>query len=129
VRTVRYAAPCNCAAPVVTYGRGRGDIVIGGGYASSGTRFIGSPAAVAQARKRAAYQLQFGGGVYDGGYAYGNGVGYDEEQAPVVVRRHAKRNKLRVRRARQQVYYGDYPSYNPGVVIHYGPAIMKDGAY
>ena len=48
VRTVRYAAPCNCGAPVVAYGQGRGDIVIGGGYATSGTRFIGSPAAVAK---------------------------------------------------------------------------------
>jgi hypothetical protein len=120
VRTMRYAAPCSCAAPTVTYGHGNGDIVLGGGYA--GTRFIGSPAAVLQARKRAAYQLQFGGGVYGGGYGYSDGGGY-YEQAPVI-----RRKIKRLRRARVQVY-APYPVYDPGVVVHYGPAIMKDGAY
>jgi hypothetical protein len=130
VRTVRYAAPCNCAAARVTYGNSSGDIVIGGG-----TRFIGSPAAVSQARKRAKRQLQYGGGYaygggysVGGGYAYGGGYGYSDgggyyEQAP-VVRRKAKR----LRRVRVQAY-NPYPVYDPGVVVHYGPAIMKDGAY
>jgi hypothetical protein len=130
VRTVRYAAPCNCAAARVTYGNASGDIVIGGG-----TRFIGSPAAVSQARKRAKRQLQYGGGYAygggysdGGGYAYGGGYGYSDgggyyEQAP-VVRRKAKR----LRRVRVQAY-NPYPVYDPGVVVHYGPAIMKDGAY
>ncbi len=119
VRTVRYAAPCNCQAPVVSYGGsyGGGDIVIGGG----GTRFIGSPAAVAQARKRANRQAQYGY-ADGGGYGYSDGGGY-YEQAP-VVRRKAKR----VRRVRVQAY-NPYPVYDPGVVIHYGPVIMKDGAY
>jgi hypothetical protein len=102
------------------------DVVIGG----YGSGFIGSRAAVAQARRRA-NKNGGEGAVYDGGLGYGaggtfsgNGYGYGDgyyAQGEVVVRR-----KKRLRRARP-VYY--QPAYDPGLVYHTGPAVMKDGGY
>jgi hypothetical protein len=107
VRQVVQQPGCDCGG--YAYGGGQ-DVVIGG--------FVGSPAAVKQARRRAnAY------GYYGGSYSGGGGYGYGEGQ--VVVR------KKRIKRKARTVYYD--PSYGygyePGVVLHTGPAIMKDGGY
>ena len=118
-RTVRYVVrgPHYCAPSVNKNGGGYGyggDVVIGGGG------FIGSPAAVAQARRRASASVAFSGGSY--GYV-GEPAYYNGDETVVLQKRH-KRKRLG-----GSVYYRGYSSYNSGVVLHYGPAIMKDGAY
>ena len=119
-RTIRYDVPRlpYYAQPGVAkngggYGYG-GDYVIGGGY-------LGSPAAVAQWRRRAAARLQFSGG-YVGGGSVGGGGYYSEGEQSVVIKHH------RHRKHRKLVYYG-YPAPDSGVIIHYGPAIVKGGGY
>jgi hypothetical protein len=117
-RTVRYEhlRKHYCGPSVNKNG---GDYVIGGGG------YIGSPAAVAQARRRAGGSIEFSGVGY--GYGYGGGYGYVGEPAfydeTVAVKRHQRKFR------RGAVYSGQFPGYNGGVVIHYGPAIVKGGAY
>ncbi len=112
-RRVVVQGGCDCGTGG-GYGYGGGDVIIGGGG------FVGSPAAVKQARRRAnAYGYAAGGG-----YGYGDGGGYYGE-GQVVVR------KKRIKRKARRVYYNpDYGyGYEPGVMLHTGPAVMKDGGY
>lgn len=94
---------CGCS-----YGGGQ-DVIVGG--------FIGSRAAVQQARRRA--------NAYGGGYVTGGGYvddgGYGEGQV-VIRRKHMKRK-------RKVVYYDPGYGYNPGVIYHTGPIITKSGGY
>jgi hypothetical protein len=111
-----------------------------------------SPAAVMQAeRRRQRAEFSYGGGYdvqggYGAGYAYGGGYGYEgqmgygEGGGYVRQRKHARK----VRHARRhgagygngRQMQGGYAydggigfSYDPGVVLHYGPTLTKDGGY
>jgi hypothetical protein len=114
-RTVRYQHHrARYCGPSVN--KNGGDYVIGGGG------FIGSPAAVAQARRRAGGATAFSGGGYGYGYV-GEGAYYNEGEETVVVKRHKRKFR------RGAVYSGGFSGYDSGVVLHYGPAIVKGGAY
>ncbi len=113
----------------------RPQVYVQGGYSGVVTGYVGSPAAVRQAQRRAAKNGSEGafyagglghgsGGSFSGG-GYGNGNGYGEGYY-VERRRVVTTRKRKMRRARP-VYYA--PAYDPGVVYHTGPAIMKDGGY
>ena len=108
-RTVRYSkSRLPYCAPGIN--KNSGGYAYGGGYAYSGGGFVGSPAAVMQARRRAA-----GGAIYGGGYYV--------EQPPVVIRQHKRRHLVT-----QGCNFG-CPTYNPGIVVHYGTPISKGGGY
>jgi len=124
-----------------------------GGYGE--THFVGSRAAVMQARRRSQedygeagdYQYSHG---YTVGYAleggYGNGRGY-VGSAGYSVSHHMRHRRNHVRRgclhhgysfgANGYGYNYNFGAvggcgcgtYNPGYVIHYGPTISKDGGY
>jgi hypothetical protein len=109
--------------------------VYSGGYSGVVTGYVGSPAAVAQAQRRAAKNGSEGafyagglghgsGGSFSGGDGYGDGYGYGE--GTYVQTRRVSTRKRKIRRPR--VVYS-VPAYDPGVVYHTGPAVMKDGGY
>jgi hypothetical protein len=106
-----------------------------------------SPAAVMQAeRRRQRAEYAYGGsyemdGGYGAGYAYGGGgygfqgdMGYSDggeyvrQRKPARKARHARRN-CNCSGYGQMQGGGIGFSYDPGVVLHYGPTIVKDGGY
>ncbi len=114
VKSVCYAHAHDayCGHSNAGYNAGRG-IEIGyggqasGGYAAGGG-FVGSPAAVAQAQRRASK----------------NGGGYYVEGEQVI--RVAKRKKGR---KMVHLYHSVAPIYDSGITIHYGPVVSKGGSY
>lgn len=92
-------------------GRANGGVVVSGG-------FFGSPAAVAQAKRRAAKNGD--GGSY-AGMGYGDAYVVNQSPAPGVHKRKLRRRGTPV--------YCPPPGYYSGVVVHYGPAIIKNGGY
>ena len=131
VRTVRYAVSRRhyCAQPGIVKNGGGGDYMLGGGV------YLGSPAAAAQWRRRAAAHMQFSGGyvgepVYGGdayvgepvygGDAYVGEGAYYNTPAPVMLGGHIKVWRKYHRHSRMHI---------SGVVKHHGPVIMKGGAY
>ena len=130
------------------YGRGYGD----GGNNGGGDVYVGSNAAVMQAKRRThehGYgfngQAAFGNnGGYDYGVGYGpqGGDGYGSAEAyDQGYGRRGHRSHF-IRHLRHRSYQsGNMGGYgfgadaggcncnNPGYVVHYGPAISKDGGY
>ncbi len=128
------------------YAVGGGGYSTGGGYGYEGQqriiRYVPTSPAAAMQMERRARKGQAGGygtgggygygggyavGGYGGGYSYGGGYGGDYgagygDSIVVQPRKHKRKKHVR---------YGGpmYPSYDPGVVIHYGPVVTKGGAY
>jgi hypothetical protein len=98
------------------------------GYSGVVTGYVGSPAAVAQAQRRAAknggegFWYEGGLGHGSGGSFSGNGYG----EGTYVETRRVVTRKRKARKARRVVYA---PAYDPGLVYHTGPIITKDGGY
>jgi hypothetical protein len=67
-------------------------------------------------RKRMAMQ-------HDYSYGYGNGYGYDDGYGYAQPRVYHRKKKRRA----MMMDYG--AAYDPGITIHYGPTILKNGAY
>jgi hypothetical protein len=118
-------------------------------YGGDGGVYFGSPAARMQAAKRArrngGYGYSYGGGYADQG-GYGNGVGYSDDGYGYSNNRNyggncncgnGRDHKKHRRGHRMRFQSQDYGynggsqgfTYDPGVVIHYGPTIAKDGGY
>jgi hypothetical protein len=125
------------------YHRG-GGYTYGGmiGYGSEGGVYFGSPAARMQAAKRArrngGYGYSYGGG-YAGEGGYGNGGGYSDNGNyggncncgnGRAHKKHRRGHRMRFQ-SQDYGYNGGSQgfTYDPGVVIHYGPTIAKDGGY
>jgi hypothetical protein len=97
------------------------DVVIGAGG------FVGSTAAVSQARRRASKNGGEGGyyagglGYGTGGHGYGGTYTYSDSD---IVQEPRSLRKRYARKHRRAVYV---PVYDPGVVYHTGPIITKSG--
>ena len=130
------------------YGHSYGD----GGYNGGGDVYVGSNAAVMQARRRTREngygfngQAAFGdNGGYDDGAGYGQQSGYGYGSAETYGQGYGRRGHRShfIRHLRHRSYQGgNSVGYgfgadaagcncnNPGYVLHYGPAISKDGGY